>query len=73
MPGELLAAVIGDPSSTNMFARIYRMCVACEVGDMSEIGNQAQALGLTLDTVSELSVDAMTWSELLCRESGVKH
>jgi hypothetical protein len=40
---------------------------------MLEIEGHGNALGLTLDAVSELTIDAMTWSELLCRESGVRH
>jgi c-di-GMP-related signal transduction protein len=73
MPVDMLAAITGDPSSTNIFSRIYRLCLACEAGDMPEIESHAEALGLTPEMVSELTVDAMTWSELLCRESGVRH
>jgi hypothetical protein len=54
-------------------ARIYKLCLACEAGNMLEIESHGQALGLAPGTVSELIVDAMTWSELLCRESGVRH
>jgi len=73
MPAEMLAAITGDPSKGNILARIYKLCLACEAGNMLEIESHGQALGLAPGTVSELIVDAMTWSELLCRESGVRH
>ena len=73
MPAEMLAAVTGDSSNANIFGRIYQLCLACEAGNILEIESHSRALGLAVDTVSALTVDAMTWSELLCRESGLRH
>jgi EAL and modified HD-GYP domain-containing signal transduction protein len=73
MPAEILAAVAGAPSSPNVFSTIYRLCLACEAGDMPEIDKHSRRLGLPLDKVSDLNLDAMTWSELLCGESGLRH
>jgi c-di-GMP-related signal transduction protein len=73
MAAEILAAVTGVPSNANVFSAIYRLCLACEAGDMPEIGIRSRNLGLPVDTVSTLNLDAITWSEFLCRESGVRH
>lgn len=73
MPVEMLAAVTGVSSNADIFSRLYRLCLACESGDMPEIEKHSRKLGLPLNAVSALSVDAITWSERLCLESGVRH
>jgi EAL and modified HD-GYP domain-containing signal transduction protein len=44
MPAEMLAAITGDPSNTNIFTRIYKLCLACEAGNMLEIEGHGKAL-----------------------------
>jgi c-di-GMP-related signal transduction protein len=78
MPAEAIGAVTGaslpHPSfGTNTFGGLFALCLACESGDMSRIQAHSRELGLPLDAVSALSVDAITWSEALCAESGMTH
>lgn len=73
MPAEMIAAVTSVAEDSNAFSCIYRLCLACEAGDMPRIAEYSRKLGVPLDAVSDLNVGAMTWSESLCRESGVRH
>lgn len=71
MPAEMIAAVTGVSSSPNAFSTLYSLCLACESGDMPMIEKHSRTLGLSPQTISALSVDAITWSEALCAESGM--
>lgn len=73
MPADILAAVAGAQSNPSVFSTIYHLCLACEAGDIHEIGTHSRRLGLPLKKVTDLNLEAMTWSELLCGESGLQH
>ena len=40
---------------------LFRLCLACESGDMPADPVDAGKLGLPLDAVSALNMDAITW------------
>jgi c-di-GMP-related signal transduction protein len=73
MPVEMLRAATGTACDADIFSNIYRLCIACEAGDMAHMESLSRRLGMPLETVSDVSMEAITWSELLCRESGVRH
>ena len=72
-PAEMRLAVTGASPHGDVFSRLFRLCLACESGDMPAIESHAGKLGLPLDAVSALNMDAITWSGNLCLESGVRH
>ncbi len=73
MPVEITGAVTGLPSKSNVFSAIYNLCLACESGDMPQVENYTAQLKMPIDALSALNIEAITWAELLCRESGIEH
>lgn len=65
------AALTGTGTPEDCLVRALDLCRACEAASEPAIEEHSAALGLSFDTVAQLSVEAMSWSESACHESEV--
>jgi EAL and modified HD-GYP domain-containing signal transduction protein len=68
---DVREALAENAGSANRLGNIYDLCLACEAADPDAVEKHRHGLALSLDSVAEMSVDAMAWSQLVCREPGI--
>ncbi len=73
LPLDVVAALDGSGKTDDVISRLFALCLACQKADVEQIEQSRLTFRLSFDAVSQISLDAIAWSELVCRESGVSH
>ncbi|MBI4873435.1 MAG: HDOD domain-containing protein [Acidobacteria bacterium] len=60
---DVCAALTRDPPPATPLASVFALCRACEAADPAAIARHSRSLGLAPETVSDLFLEALCWSE----------
>jgi EAL and modified HD-GYP domain-containing signal transduction protein len=69
LPGDVRLALAGEPDAPCSLQSIYNLCLACEQADSTGIQECSARLAISPDQVSDLFMDALSWSEELYQEA----
>lgn len=69
LPADVRLAMTGKARAPSPLETVYNLCLACERADSAEIEQRSVVLEIPSGKVSDLFMDALSWSEELYQEA----